>query len=147
MPSLHKGARILAWFAIVYGALSVATPWAMAVITGTYPEIRATLIDTVFGFVCLVSGVFGLRRQQWAFWAPMLVFLSQVVEFGNGELVYALGGPLAIKHGWYWQDSSGFFAFNILAIVMVGLFGHAALRILEEDKAALRKHQRAAENA
>jgi hypothetical protein len=138
MPTLHKGARALAWFSVANGVMSVTAPWLTALISGALPAIQGVLIDTVFGIAFIASGVFGLRRHQWAFWLPMTIFLLQIIEFGGDQLIYSLSGPLAFKTGWYWNEQSRFFAINFLAIAMVGLFGRAALQILEEDKAALR---------
>jgi hypothetical protein len=138
MPTLHKGARALAWFSVVNGIMSITAPWLTGLIAGTLLAPQGILIDTIFGIACIASGIFGLRRHQWAFWLPMTIFLLQIIEFGGEQLTFALSGPLAFKTGWYWKEPAGFFAINFLAIAMVALFGRAALQILEEDRAALR---------
>jgi hypothetical protein len=133
-PKLSRGAKVISWFAMVNGTLCLASPFLLGFLAKVPVNLDAATIYFISAGVSITAGFFGLRRQQWAFWLLCLLFVLQVVEYKSEQTVFSLVGPVSLKVGLFWANPPAAINFNLFAMIMVGLAGTAALRIMEQDK-------------
>jgi len=120
-----KSATILAWFAIVNGVLTLATP-LFATLFGQHVPLQVIVIILVLGFLSGLCGFYGRRANTWAFWLLFVLFLLQSAEYFSQTFSFSFVGPLNFKFGWGWYNPPSRFNINLLAIVVCIWAAYAA---------------------
>jgi len=139
LAPLAKSAVLLAWFAIVNGILTIATPGLLPLLFGATVPPSVTVLFLALGITSLAGGFYGLRANVWAFWLLFCLFLIQCVEYQSENLLISLIGPLSLKFGFGWYAAGVWIKFNILAIVICVLSSRAAIQLtpmVEENDSA-----------
>lgn len=116
--SLPKSIRFLAWFGIVNGILTVATPVVLPLLSEPLLPLSIIVFYVLLGGASAVSGFYGLKAKQWAFRLLFVTFLVQCGEYFSENFFLSLIGPLSLKFGWGWYSPPSHFNINILAIVV-----------------------------
>lgn len=126
---LSKFNKLLAWFAIVNGILTSATPLVWFLSTHQMLPTATIVLLVSLGIASGVSGFYGLRAKPWAYWLLCIVFLPQSVEYIAQGYFLSFVGPLSLKVGWGWQSPPSHFNLNILAIAVCLFSAHVANRL------------------
>jgi len=121
-------ARVLTWFALVTGALTILTVVVAPRISGQPLDSEGTAIWVVLGATSLISGYLGLRRKRAAFWLLFWVFLVQAIEFFSPIFRFSFMGPLSFRVGWGWNSSAIQVTVNLLAVLVCWL----SLRVVHQ---------------
>lgn len=116
--SLTKSSKALAWFGIVTGALTVATPILLPMLTAHSFRTPGMAMFFALGIGGLVAGFYGLKAQPWAFWLLFATFLVQCFEYFSDAFSVSFIGPFSLKFGWGWNSPPRHFNLNILAIAV-----------------------------
>lgn len=125
-----KSAKALAWFGIVNGGLTVATPLLLQVSGKQSVPAVAFLFFLGLGIASFVAGLFGLKAKPWAFWLLFAIFLIQCVEYFSESFFFSLIGPLSLKFGWGWNSPLSQLNLNIVAIAVCIFASRAATQIM-----------------
>ena len=118
ISTLPRGVKVLGWFALITGVLTVATPAVMPLLSGqTLPFVTATVF-AVLGVATAAAGYFGLRGKAWGFWVLFGVSLLQVAEYFAETFFVSFIGPLSFKVGWGWHSPPSRVNINVLALAV-----------------------------
>ena len=134
MGALPRLPKFLAWFAIINGISSIAMPGVVPYLTGQLVSASGIALLVVLGVASLVSGVYGLRAQPWAFLLLLVTFFVQVAEYRSESLFLSLIGPISLKFGWGWNSPPSWFNINVLAIVICVLAARAIYQLTPDPE-------------
>lgn len=129
---LTKSSKALAWFGIVTGALTVATPILLPMLTAHSLRTPGMAIFFALGIGSLVAGFYGLKAQPWAFWLLFATFLVQCFEYFSEGFFVSFIGPFSLKIGWGWHSPPRHFNLNVLAIAVCVLAMRTAKQLSKE---------------
>ncbi len=127
--SLPKSAKLLAWFAIVNGALTGATPFLLPLLADQSLPVGAIALFLILGISSFVAGFYGSRARPWAFWLLFAVFLVQACEYLSEGFSFSFVGPLSLRLGWGWHSPPSRFNLNILAVAICYFAALVAARL------------------
>jgi hypothetical protein len=127
LPSPPRSAQALAWFSILFGAVSLGTVgWGL---TNGQPSVVEVVALLAYGAIGLIAGRFALKEIRWAYWAILFVFAIQLVEWGTPKFFFSFIGPISLKFGWGWESPPERFNVNVVAVVACALSFRHALRL------------------
>ncbi|WP_156473104.1 hypothetical protein [Pseudorhodoferax sp. Leaf265] len=115
---LTKSSRALAWFGLVNGAFTMATPILLPMLTEHSLRTPGIAIFFTLGIGSLVAGLYGLKAQPWAFWLLFATFLVQCFEYISDAFFVSFIGPFSLKIGWGWNSPPRHVNLNVLAIAV-----------------------------
>ena len=117
--SLRRGNRLIAWFGIAFGALTVATPALALLIELHWLHPLLTLFYVLLGAGTAFAGVLILRGCSTGLWLLFALFAIQCVEFFCDAFSYSLVGPISLRFG-FGRSANPFWwlKFNALAIAV-----------------------------
>jgi hypothetical protein len=117
---LLRSEKILAWFALLNGALCLAFLIGNLFFKKIIP-FDVFLICLVMGALNLTAGYYGLKAKPWAFWLLFGLFTFQLVEYFSNSFSFSFIGLFSMKFGFQWGQTREHFSmvnFNIIAIVV-----------------------------
>jgi hypothetical protein len=129
-----RSAKALAWFAIIFGVVSIGTVgWGLVNGQPHFVEIAALLC---YGAAGLVAGRFALKERRWAYWSIFAIFAIQLVEWFTPRFFFSFIGPISMKVGWGWESPPERFNINLVAVVACALAFRHALRLtpVQDDR-------------
>jgi hypothetical protein len=132
---LTTSEKMTAWFAIVVGLLTSATPFLVGVSSAMPSAITTGLIASM-GAVITLAGVYGLKAKSWAFWLLFGSFLIQSFEYFSQDFSISFMGPISIKFGWGYYTPPSHINLNVLAILVCVLAYRSASRLTAVETAA-----------
>jgi hypothetical protein len=133
--SLTTASKLLAWFAVVNGILTILTPVGVPLLTGQQLPTFAVVLFVLIGVASFVSGVYALRARPWAFVLLFLIFLVQCAEYQSETAHFSLIGPLSLKFGFGWKSPPSWLNVNVLAIVVCVWALYALDQVLPKQEA------------
>lgn len=123
-PPLTTTARLLAWFAILAGLATAATPLMAEPGDATSP-----LLCLMLGMLSLVAGGYGLGGRPWAFGLLSATYLVQVMEYQSEHLTLSLMGPVALHVAFVWQSPPSRYSLNLVALIVCLLAARSAVTL------------------
>ena len=125
---LTFSAKMVAWFALLYGTIALLSPF-IELFAGREIPTFALVWLLSFGATAIGAGYLSLRGRHWALWLLLAVFLPQTVEYFSSSSAFTLIGPLpAIRIGWGWYSPPARVNINLLALAASVLALRAATR-------------------
>lgn len=128
-PDVGSLSKKLAWFALLYGALTFIAPALLPLAFGQMLSPFPVVIYLSIGAGSMIGGYFGLAAKPWAYWLLFSVFLVQLVQYYSQSFVFNLAGPIAVKLGWGWNDPPSSVNINLLAFVVCVLAFYSAVTL------------------
>jgi hypothetical protein len=116
-----RGAKIVSWFALVTGVLTVAAAAVMPLVSGQSLPVVAVAVLVGLGLATAAAGYFGLKNHPWAFWVLFGVSLVQVAEYFSETFSVSFIGPFSIKMGFVWLSPPSRLNINVLALTVAVL--------------------------
>jgi hypothetical protein len=116
--NLSRSGKLLAWFSLINGLLTIATPLLLNLMfkQPLPPFIAVTFV--ILGAISVVAGYYCLGAKVWAFWLLFILFLIQIAEHFSPNFFFSFIGPLSLKFGWSSVSPPSRTNLNLLAIVV-----------------------------
>lgn len=131
---LDRTSKILAWFAIAFGAMSITAPlWFPP--AGRPLPVAVDVVYLAMGLASLAAGIYGLKGRRWAFLLLFFTFLIQCVEYYSQSFSISFIGPISLKLGLILKSPARWLNFNVVAIIVCALALHSVFRLRDEANA------------
>lgn len=117
-PHLSRSGRLLAWFSLVNGLITLATPFLLSVLFKQPVPLFVFFSCAVLSLVSLTAGYYGLQANAWAFWLLFVLFLIQGAEYFSPSFFISFIGPVSLKFGWGSMVPPSRTNINLLALVV-----------------------------
>jgi hypothetical protein len=117
-PVIPKLAKVVAWFAIAYGILTLLAVFVGPLVIDRSVSLLTSGEWTVIGVLSIIGGWFGLKGREWALVLVAYVFVIQIAEYSSPSFAVSFIGPISMKFGWVWYSPPVYFKVNVLAITV-----------------------------
>lgn len=118
---MTKLAKVVAWFSLVYGALTLLAPLLIYALRHQLIPLTILTIWLVLGLGSLLGGYHGLKSKPWAFMGLTLLYFIQSADYFSPTAFVNFMGPIAFKIGWGWYSPPIRISINLLAIAFTVL--------------------------
>lgn len=116
--NLSRSGKFLAWFSLINGLLTIATPLLLNFVFKQPLPLFAAISFVVLGVIGVVAGYYSLGAKTWAFWLLFILFLIQIAEYFSSSFFFSFIGPLSLKFGWGSVSPPSRTNINLLALVI-----------------------------
>lgn len=127
--SLIRSEKILAWFAIINGVLTVANTIFILVFSIGSPNLVGAMFCLVLGGLSTFAGIQCLAAKPRGFWLLFGIFAIQIVEYLSQFFSISLIEPLSFKLGFVWFEPPSRINFNVLALLVCVYSARGAQRL------------------
>jgi hypothetical protein len=115
---LTRPEKILVWFALITGALTVAATIWLALFSEQSQSAFLLIFYFLLGSLSILAGYYGLAIKPWAFWLLFGIFAIQLGEYFSHNFFFSFIGPFAFRFELQWGVPPTQFNLNPIAAVV-----------------------------